>query len=130
MSARMWSFDLPVLRWITTSSELRIGESAIDAPSTVVQAKDVEFDLAGVLGVIEDKLWIILLLLFVAFIFYIFQKGGFAEKYLESRNRARELDARQVENVRYIADKLSRKFDGDEPFLPLPDFTDREDNDR
>ena len=93
--------------------------------STVIESEVVTFDLAGILGVIEDKLWLVLVIAFIVFMFWIFQKGGFAEKLLDSRQRQRELEAKKLENLRHISDKLSRKYDGDEPFLPLPDFSER-----
>lgn len=96
-----------------------------DSPSTV-QADGFSFDVAGILSAIEGQLWLVLLLLFIGFIFWIFQKGGFAEKYLESQNRKRELDAKQVESLREIAHILSDKYKDAEPFLPLPGFSNDE----
>jgi len=97
---------------------------------SVVEGNGYRFDLAGLLSALEAHLPMVLLLLFVGFMFWVFQKGGFAERFLDARQRKRELDARQLENLRHIADKLGRKYDGDEPFLPLPDFAGKEDKPR
>lgn len=102
---------------------------AMSGSSTKVEAEGYSFDASGLLNLVGDNLWLVLLLLAIAFIFFIFRKGAFAEKLLESRNRKHELDARQVESLRHIADTLSKKYEGDQPFLPLPDFTDKKDED-
>jgi hypothetical protein len=88
---------------------------------TKVVIGDSNFDLAGIGGWIEGHVWLFLLTALVAFIFFIFQKGGFAEKLLEYRLKVRELDARQIDAARALADRLKRQYDRDDPLLPFYD---------
>lgn len=90
---------------------------AIDATKVVIG--DSNFDLAGVGGWINDHVYLFLLIAAVAFIFFIFQKGGFAEKLLEYRLKARALDSKRLDDARALADILTRKYEGDEPRLPF-----------
>lgn len=86
---------------------------------TAVKIGDNSFDIAAVGDWIADNIWLFLLVAFVVFMFHIFQKGGFAEKYLEYSNRKRELETKQVDDVRKIIDILDKKFEGEEPWLPF-----------
>ena len=88
---------------------------------TKVELGDSSFDLAAIGDWVGNNLPIFLVLAFVAFMFFIFQKGGFAEKFLEYRIRGRELDAKQLDDSRAIADILRRKYDRPDPLLPFDD---------
>lgn len=96
--------------------------------NTAVEIGEAKFDIAGVGGWINDHIWLGLLIAAVVFIFWLFQKGGFAEKLLEYRIKARELDAKKLDDARRVADILSRKYEGDEPRLPFGE--DSSDKDR
>jgi hypothetical protein len=87
--------------------------------STQVKIGENSFDIAGVGDWVTANIWVFLLIAFVVFMFHIFQRGGFAEKYLEYRNKKRELEANQSSDLRKIIETLDRKFDGDEPWLPF-----------
>jgi hypothetical protein len=87
--------------------------------STSVEVGETSFDIAGVGDWVAANIWVFLLIAFVVFMFHVFQKGGFAEKYLEYRNRKRELEASQSTDLRKIIETLDRKFDSDEPWLPF-----------
>jgi hypothetical protein len=89
--------------------------------NTEIKAGDYSFDLAAVGNWVTDNLWLCVLLLAIAFVFHLFRVGGFAEKYLEYRTKRRELDIKQLDGLQKMADTLSRKYDGDEPFLPFDD---------
>jgi len=89
--------------------------------STQVTVGDSHFDVAGVGNWISDHVWLFLLVAFVAFMFWIFQKGGFAEKYLEHRTRVRELDAKQLDDLKAVTDIFRRKYDRSDPLLPFDD---------
>ena len=93
--------------------------SIMTEPSTKVTIGDSAFDIAGVGNWVTANIWVFLLVAFVVFMFHVFQRGGFAEKYLEYRNRNRELEASQSNDLRKIIETLDRKFDGDEPWLPF-----------
>jgi len=80
---------------------------------------DTSFDVAGVGDWISNHVWLFLLIAFVAFVFYIFQKGGFAEKFLEYRLKREQLAAQQASDVKAIAEAMSRRNEGDEPLLPF-----------
>lgn len=80
---------------------------------------DSHFDVAAIGNWLASNIYLFLLVASVAFIFFIFQKGGFAEKFLESRTRARELDAKMLDDARVLADILLRKYDRDDPMLPF-----------
>lgn len=94
----------------------------MESSPTRVDVGEGSFDLAGVGGWIEAHLWLFLLFAAIVFVFFIFQKGGFAEKYLEYRTRKEELDAKRLDDMRVIADMLSRRHDRDDPLLPYDDL--------
>ena len=95
---------------------------------TKIEVGDASFDVAAVGDWVGQNVWLFLLVAFVAFIFFIFQRGGFAEKYLEYRIKIRELDAKQVDDTRILADILRRNYDREDPYLPFdePDLGDRQ----
>lgn len=94
---------------------------------TRITVGDGGFDLAGVGNWVIEHLWLFLLIAFVAFVFWLFQKGGFAEKFLDYRVRTKELDAKQLDDIRIMADIFRRTYDRDDPLLPFDDGpTDRE----
>jgi hypothetical protein len=87
--------------------------------STSVEVGETSFDVAGIGAWISDNIWLFMLLVFIAFIFHIFSKGGFAEKLLEYRFKGRELDAKQLDDARRLADTFAKKYDRDDPLLPF-----------
>lgn len=95
--------------------------ASVANPSTKVEVGENSFDIAGVGGWINDNIWMVLLFVLIGFIFYIFQPGGFAEKMLEHRAKLKELDAKQLDDTRAIADILQRRFDREDPLLPFDD---------
>lgn len=92
--------------------------------STKVEIGQSSFDLAAIGDWVAGNIWLFLLFAFVGFIFFIFQKGGFAEKLLDYRLRSRELDAKQVDDLRAVADIFRRKYDRADPLLPFDDSND------
>ena len=90
--------------------------------STIVEFGESRFDLAGVGHWAGENLEIFLVFSFIAFIFFIFRKGAFAEQFLQYRLRARELDAKQLDDSRAVADILRRHLGPDEPLLPFDDL--------
>lgn len=93
----------------------------MEESTTAVSVGDAHFDVAGVGNWVASHVWLFLLIAFVAFIFFLFQKGGFAEKFLAYRTRVRELDAKKLDDVKAITDILRRKYDRADPFLPFDD---------
>lgn len=87
--------------------------------STSVEVGETSFDIAGVGAWITDNIWLFMMLVFIGFIFHIFVRGGFAEKFLEYRIKGRELDAKQLDDIRRLADTFARKYDRDDPLLPF-----------
>lgn len=92
--------------------------------TTVVIAGDSSLDIAAVGNWLEAHIWLFLLVAFIAFLFFIFQKGGFAEKLLDYRIRSRELEAKKLDDVRVIADIFRRKYDRPDPLLPFENGSD------
>ena len=72
---------------------------------------------------ISDNIFLFLLIAGIAFLFHLFRPHGFAEKFMEYRLKQRELDAKQLDDARAIANILRRKFEIDEPLLPFDDET-------
>lgn len=93
----------------------------MDDSPTKINVGEGSFDIAGVGQWISDNIWLFLLLVGIGFVFFLFQKGGFAEKLLEYRIKSKELDAKQLDDTRVIADILRRRFDREDPFLPFDD---------
>lgn len=91
-----------------------------DSP-TKVEIGDSSFDVAGVGQWVSDNIWLFLLVVGIAFVFYLFQPSGFAEKLLDHRRKIRELDAKHLDDTRAIADILQRRFDREDPLLPFDD---------
>lgn len=89
--------------------------------STQVQVGNNSFDIVEVGNWVTNNVWVFLLVAFVVFMFHVFQKGGFAEKLLDYRIRKKELDAKQVEDVRILIDISKRKYDREDPLLPFDD---------
>jgi hypothetical protein len=92
---------------------------------TRVVVGGASFDLAGVGGWALSNVWFVLLICAVLFIFYLFQPGGFAEKFMEYRNKKRELDVKQLDAARELSDKLRQQYDRDEPYLPFDKSDDK-----
>ncbi len=88
---------------------------------TAVKVGDSAFDPGALGNWIEAHLWVFLLIAAVGFVFFIFQKGGFAEKFLDYRIKREELDAKQLENAKAITDAFRRKHDRPDPLLPFGD---------
>lgn len=88
---------------------------------TKVEIGNGSFDVAGIGQWISDNIWLFLLIVGIGFVFYLFQKGGFAEKLLEYRIKSKELDSKRLDDTRVIADILRRRFDREDPFLPFDD---------
>ncbi len=93
--------------------------------STTVKVGDSSFDPTAIVGWIENHVWVFLLCAAIAFVFFIFQKGGFAEKYLAYRTRKDELDAKKLDDLRAVTDIFVRKYDRPDPLLPFDDMKDR-----
>ena len=89
--------------------------------STTVHVGDSSFDIAGVGDWLVHNIGFFVLLAAVAFIFFLFQKGGFAEKLLDYRLRRKELETRQLDDAKVIADMLNRRYERDDPLLPFDD---------
>jgi hypothetical protein len=98
----------------------------VNESSTAVVIGDAHFDMAGIGDWAADNLEIFLIFAFVAFTFWIFRKGAFAEKFLEYRLKSRELDAKQLDDSRAVADILRRHLGPDEPLLPFDDLGDEQ----
>ena len=96
-------------------------------PSTVVKSDNLEFDVAGVGDWLVDNVEFALVLALIAFIFYLFQKGGFAEKLLQYRLEKQRLEAQQKADLRAIAEAFHKKFETDSPLLPFDELKDEED---
>ncbi len=94
--------------------------------ATNVEIGESRFDPTAIAGWIEGHIWVFLLIAFVLFVFFIFQKGGFAEKYLDYRLKKEELDAKQLSDAKVVADIFSRKYDRDDPLLPFDDVKGKE----
>ena len=92
-----------------------------DSPTRVEVGDTTSFDVAAVGDWISNHVWLFLLVAFVAFIFHLFRKGGFAEKLLEYRVKVKELDAKQLDDARELADIMRRKYDREDPLLPFDD---------
>jgi hypothetical protein len=91
--------------------------------ATKIAIGDSGFDLAGIGQWVSNNVSLFLLFAFVGFIFWIFQRGGFAEKYLEYRTKGKELEAKQLDDVRVLTDIFRRTYDRDDPYLPFDDET-------
>jgi hypothetical protein len=110
---------------------LRVGETVQfrhnagmpDSP-TKVSIGDSSFDIAAIGDWVAANVWLFLLVAFVMFVFFIFQKGGFAERFLDYRIRKTELEAKQLDDARVIADIFMRKHDREDPLLPFDDGLD------
>lgn len=89
--------------------------------STNVKIGEAAFDIAGVGDWAANHISFLLLIAGVAFIFWLFQKGGFAEKFLDYRIRGRELDAKQLDDTRILVDIFREKYGRDDPLLPFDD---------
>lgn len=89
------------------------------AAQPVVKIGHSSIDVVAIGNWAEAHLWMFLLIAAIGFVFFIFQKGGFAEKYLDYRVRKAELDAKKLDDVRRLADILERKFGREDPFLPF-----------
>lgn len=92
--------------------------------STMIEFEGGQFDLAGIGNWAESHIEIFLVIAFITFIFFIFRKGAFAEKLLEYRLKAKELDAKQLDDARVVADILRRHLGPDDPLLPFDDLDD------
>lgn len=68
---------------------------------------------------IKANIWLFLLFAFIAFIFFLFQKDGFAIKWMELKVRERELDSKQLDDARVLADIFMRRYDRPDPLLPF-----------
>lgn len=85
----------------------------------------MNFDLVAIGDWISNNIWLFLLVAAVAFVFHLFRPNGFAIKWLEAKTRQRELDAKQVDDVRAIANIFAMRFDRPDPLLPFDDVNDR-----
>lgn len=83
--------------------------------------KGLQFDPVAVADWISNNVWIFLLIAFVAFIFHIFRPNGFAIEWIKASTRKRELDAKQLDDARFLANIFSRKYDRPDPLLPFDD---------
>ena len=95
-----------------------------NSPTRVEVGETTSFDVAAVGDWISDHVWLFLLVAFVAFVafvFHLFRRGGFAEKLLEYRVKVKELDAKQLDDARELADIMRRKYDREDPLLPFDD---------
>lgn len=90
--------------------------------STVIEIENSKFDLAAIGNWAEDHVEIFLLFAFIAFIFFIFRKGAFAERFLEFRLKSKELDAKRLDDSRVVADILRKQLGPDAPLLPFDEW--------
>ena len=88
---------------------------------TKVKIGGSAFDPAALGNWLEGHVWLFLLIASVLFVFFLFQKGGFAEKYLDYRRARDEQKAKQLDDLRAITDVFKRKYDRPDPLLPFDD---------
>ena len=94
--------------------------------TTAVEIGDSSFDVAAIGDWAISNFEYVLIAAFIVFMFWIFQKGGFAEKYLEYRVKSKELDAKQVDDMRELTDMFRQRHGVDEPLLPFDDVKESE----
>ena len=86
---------------------------------TTVHVGDSSVDVAAVGNWLANHVALFVLVAAILFVFFLFQKGGFAEKYLQYRIRRQELDAKQLDDARVIADIIARRYEREDPLLPF-----------
>lgn len=84
-----------------------------------IKTGDGSIDVIALVNWANEHIWVFLLIAAVLFIFFLFQRGGFAEKYLEYRTKREELDANKARDMRVIVEMFRRRHDREDPLLPL-----------
>lgn len=88
---------------------------------TAVTVGESHFDVGGIGDWAAANIWVFLLIAAVLFVFFLFQKGGFAEKFLEYRIKRDELESKRLDDMRVITDIFAKKYDRPDPLLPFDD---------
>lgn len=94
---------------------MRMSNTQIKAPG------GVEFDLASIGNWLTEHPWLVLFFVLVLFLFWIFQKDGFAIRYLEYRNRKREIESQKVSELQTLLPLIRKRVLPSQPQLPFDD---------
>ncbi|QLC25774.1 hypothetical protein HFP57_12610 [Parasphingopyxis algicola] len=87
--------------------------------NTAVEGGGFSFDVRAIGDWITDNIWLFLLIVLIAYIFFISRKDGLASKYLDYRAKTREIEASKVEGLRRLAQLFESSYGPDEPLLPF-----------
>lgn len=88
-------------------------------PKTDVSVGNISLNLSDVGDWIYQNIWLCLLIALILLIFHILRPKGFGSDVLTYMTRKAELDARQLDDARALADMLSTRFGRSDPFLPF-----------